>query len=264
MKISVKWIGGATWIMKAGPLTIACDPVLCPAGTVQDYRYFKTRRLNDPLYDVSDFSGIDLWLLTHEHEDHIDSEGAEKISAESVIVAHRGLRRLLEKRGLHGCRLLAWGEETRAEFGPLSVTVRAVPAVHAAVPGLGRYIGNGNGYVLKISDNTGALTLYVTGDSVFKKRRIRGVIPEKIDIVIANAGAARVGTGLLGKLIGRITNGSRDICRMAAFFKPKAVIPVHWGTFSHYMEIFPDNINAGTVRRMNPGDVMEIVTEGPS
>ena len=55
MNVEFKWIGGATWILDVQGLRIACDPVLCPAGTVQDYGFFSSKRLNDPVFADDDF-----------------------------------------------------------------------------------------------------------------------------------------------------------------------------------------------------------------
>ncbi len=47
-----KWIGAATWIMKINELKIACDPVLCPKNTVQQYAPgYKSKRLTEPVFE---------------------------------------------------------------------------------------------------------------------------------------------------------------------------------------------------------------------
>lgn len=45
-----------------------------------------------------------------------------------------------------------------------------------------------------------------------------------------------VGRSFLSPVIGRITNDISDLIRMNAELEPKMLIPVHWGTFSHYSE----------------------------
>ena len=51
MEMTFTWIGGATWILKIqNVLRIACDPVLCPAGTIQYYGFFSSTRLNEPVF----------------------------------------------------------------------------------------------------------------------------------------------------------------------------------------------------------------------
>ncbi len=42
MDIEFNWIGGATFVLTLDNLKIACDPVLCKKGIVQDYFWFKT------------------------------------------------------------------------------------------------------------------------------------------------------------------------------------------------------------------------------
>lgn len=50
--LTFHWVGGATWSLTVDGITVAGDPVLCPAGTVQDYGWFRSRRLEDPVYMV--------------------------------------------------------------------------------------------------------------------------------------------------------------------------------------------------------------------
>jgi N-acyl-phosphatidylethanolamine-hydrolysing phospholipase D len=48
MEILFHWIGGATFVMTIGNINIACDPVLCERGKIQDYFWFKSKRLEEP------------------------------------------------------------------------------------------------------------------------------------------------------------------------------------------------------------------------
>jgi N-acyl-phosphatidylethanolamine-hydrolysing phospholipase D len=116
MKISFKWIGGATWILQIDNLKIACDPVLCEEGHIQDYKYFKTKRLNNPVYDKADFKNINLWLLTHNHEDHIDPPGFKMINKDSAIISHIGCRRYFRNDIFKDLRFLSWNEESEISF----------------------------------------------------------------------------------------------------------------------------------------------------
>lgn len=84
----INWIGGATFILSIGNLNIAVDPVLCQKGTVQDYFWFKSERIEQPVYSEGDFENIDLWLITHNHEDHLDSIGLSKISSSSKVICN--------------------------------------------------------------------------------------------------------------------------------------------------------------------------------
>lgn len=236
MNAFFKWIGGATWIVQIDSVKIACDPVLCPKGSIQDYRYFKTTRLNDPVFDETDFTGVNLWLLTHNHEDHLDRYGLKMIPREATIISHESLKPLLLKKGYSRVRFLGWHEDTVVTTDGLSIRIKAIPAVHAKRRIFGGMVGNGNGYFLEISRADSAYSIYVTGDSVYDRENISHIGSPNIDLIIANSGSAMVGKSILAHIIGRITNNANDLTAMAADMRPKKLIPVHWGTFTHYSE----------------------------
>lgn len=237
MNVSLKWIGGATWVLQIDNIKIACDPVLCPEGYIQDYKYFKTKRLNNPTYDRADFDKVNLWLLTHNHEDHLDNFGLEILSKNSIIISHKSLKNVFKNGSYDDMRFIEWNEVTEIEIDGMLIKVKAVPAIHSKRVLFGSLIGNGNGYLLEIIKNNSQYSLYVTGDSVYNKSIIRNIHLANIDLIIANSGAAMIGNSLLSKIIGRVTNSIDDIITMNIDLKPKKIIPVHWGTFSHYSEI---------------------------
>ena len=237
MNISFKWVGGATWILRINNFKVACDPVLCPEGHIQDYKYFKTKRIDNPVYDDDDFEKINLWLLTHNHEDHIDAPGFKKIEKESTVISHKGLKRFFKKDGYNDVRYLDWREDTVIPFDDITIKIKAVPAIHAKKTLFGGAIGNGNGYLLEVTGADSKYRVYVTGDSVYNKNINTDMGNSNIDLIIANAGSAMVGKYLLSNIIGRITNNIQDIIKMNYELKPKILIPVHWGTFTHYSEI---------------------------
>ncbi len=260
MKIKFKWIGGATWILQIDNLKIACDPVLCSAGTIQDYKYFKTKRLNNPVYDESDFKNVNLWLLTHNHEDHIDKTGFEKINRDSVIISHKSLRTLFNKDLFTGLRFLTRDQVSEFSFEDFNIKVKALPAIHARRKLLGRAVGNGNGYLLDITGKGFQYRVFITGDSVYSKSIIKNIGTSKIDLIIANAGSAMVGRSFMSHIIGRITNSISDIKKMNSDLKPVILIPVHWGTFSHYSEmISPQSFDdCDNVKIVNVGEKVDL------
>jgi len=236
MNISFKWIGGATWVLQIDNCKIACDPVLCPEGCVQDYKFFKARRLNNPQYSESDFKDVNLWLLTHNHQDHIDGDGFKLIDENSIIIAHDGLKADFKKDIYSGIRFLGWDEDTEVLIDNINIKVKALPAVHAKKASWGGMIGNGNGYLLNIARNGSKYCIYVTGDAVYSGSIKKHIGTSNIDLIIANAGSAMVGESSLSHSIGRITNNISDVIKMNTELDPGMLIPVHWGTFSHYSE----------------------------
>jgi L-ascorbate metabolism protein UlaG (beta-lactamase superfamily) len=237
MKISFKWIGGATWILRFDNIKIACDPVLCPQGHMQDYKYFKTSRLNDPVYNESDFKDINLWLVTHNHEDHIDSFGFKFIQKNTTVVSHKGCRRYFKNDSFNDVRYLNWNDEEILSIDDINIRIKALTAIHAKRKIFASTVGNGNGYLLEIIKKDFNYIVYITGDSVYDKSIRNHIGNIKPDLIIANAGSAKIGKSLLSLIIGRITNNIHDILRMNRDLIPGKLIPVHWGTFSHYTEI---------------------------
>lgn len=260
MNVSFKWIGGATWVLQFDTVKIACDPVLCTEGHVQDYRYFKTKRVNSPMFLDSDFKKVNLWLLTHAHEDHIDRYGKQVIHEDSTIVSHKSLRAIFKNKADADIRFLDWHEETEISVAGYAVKVKAVPALHAKRKIFGGMVGNGNGYLVEISGNESKYRIYVTGDSVYDKSMLRHVGNSRVDLIIANAGSAMVGKSFLSKIIGRITNNIDDLREMCSEMKPGNLIPVHWGTFTHYSEIIdPGSFNdIGAVKIVKVGETITV------
>jgi len=89
----------ATFILTIGNLNIAIDPDLCEKGTVKDSFWFKSVKLEHPIYHDIDFDNIDLWLITHNHEAHLDNVGLSKISKSSVIVCNKNSFKRLRNMG---------------------------------------------------------------------------------------------------------------------------------------------------------------------
>jgi L-ascorbate metabolism protein UlaG (beta-lactamase superfamily) len=260
MKINFKWIGGATWILQIDSIKIACDPVLCPRGHIQDYKFFKARRLNDPQYSELDFKDVNLWLLTHNHEDHIDRDGLKMIDNNSTIVAHEGLKVHFTEDIYSDIRFLGWDRDSEFRIKGINIKIKALPAIHAKKASLGGMIGNGNGYLLNIDRGGSKYCIYVTGDSVYSSSIKKHLGTSNIDLIIANAGSAMVGEPPLSRSIGRITNNINDIIKMNSELNPEILIPVHWGTFSHYSEIITrESFNKyNNIKVVNAGENINI------
>ena len=128
-----KWIGAPTWVMKINELNIACDPVLCPKNTVQDYGLgFKSRRLTDPVFEEDDFKNIDMWLVSHEHEDHLDKYGLEKMDPEAVIIANKKAEKRIKAIRPKKLDIVQWNQILSYQLKGLTVEIRVMPTVHAS------------------------------------------------------------------------------------------------------------------------------------
>ena len=231
MKIKFNWIGGATFIITIGNLKIACDPVLCKKGTIQDYFWFKSRRIEDPVYTEKDFENIDLWLITHNHEDHLDTIGLSKILYNSSVISNKNTSGKLRKKGIKDLTILNWGETKKYDIKECTIEVEAIPAVHGINPVSAFLAGKVNGYYLIISKGKESVRVYITSDTVYKNIIINTLEGRNIDLLIPNMGAAKQGSWIM-----TLTLNSRMLKKMIHKLNPKIVIPVHYGTFGHYNE----------------------------
>lgn len=231
MEITFNWIGGATIILTVGNLNIAIDPVLCERGIVQDYFWFKSERIEKPIYSETDFDNIDLWLITHNHEDHLDSIGLSKISDSVKIFCNKNSSRLLKENGKNDLAILDWKQTSNLSVKDYQIEIEAIPAIHGINPLSALLAGKVNGYFLTISNGVENIKIYITGDTVYKNKIIKSLEGKEIDLLIPNMGAAKQGSWIMA-----LTLNAKMLEKMISKLNPKIVIPVHYGTFRHYIE----------------------------
>jgi L-ascorbate metabolism protein UlaG (beta-lactamase superfamily) len=231
MEILFHWIGGATFVMTIGNLNIACDPVLCEKGKIQDYFWFKSKRLEEPMYDEKTFSNIDLWLITHNHEDHLDSIGLSKIDSDCKVVSNKNSSKILQESGKNDLTVLDWKQTTECSIKGYEIEIEAIPAIHGVNPLSALFAGKVNGYYLTISKGKETVSVYITGDTVYKNKVVNSLSGKEIDLLIPNMGAAKQGSWIM-----TLTLNSKMLKKMISKLNPEIVIPVHYGTFEHYKE----------------------------
>ena len=251
--MKIMWIGGATVLIQSNNLKILCDPVLCKKGTIQDYRYFKSMRLNNPEYDEETFQNIDLLLITHFHLDHIDD------IAKSVIQSDIAITNEFNNEINTNKQIILQDNKTYVEtLQNTKITITGIAATHGKNKIFGNLVGKNIGYLIHLENNNQKYVIYITGDDVFQKQKGQ-LVGIQIDLIIVNVGAATVGNGLLGKVLGRITNNEKDLIKLNKAYKPRYILPVHFGTFSHYQEknYIKESIG-NNVLLLGPGESTEI------
>ena len=231
MEIIFNWIGGATFIISIGNLNIAVDPVLCNKGTIQDYFWFKSERIEQPIYAEEDFDNIDLWLITHNHEDHLDSKGLLKIEDSVKLISNKNSIKILKESGKKDVTFLKWKQSIEFDIKDYKIEVEAIPAIHGINPLSALFAGKVNGYFLTVSKGKEKITIYITGDTVYKNKVIKALKNKEINLLIPNMGAAKQGSWIM-----TLTLNSHMLKKMISELNPKIVLPVHYGTFEHYKE----------------------------
>jgi len=209
MTLEVTWLGHATALVVVDGLRVLTDPALTP-------RVAHLRRHH--AVDVSTLEP-DVVLISHVHMDHLHVPSLRLLtrdpSREITIVVPAGAGRLVRQAGFAAVRETVVGDVLR--FG--TVAVETVPAVHSRRRGPHtRVTAEAVGYV--VSGVGGSV--YFAGDTDLfdAMARLSGA-----DVALLPIGGwgATVGTGHLDALT------AVDATRL---LDPRAVVPVHWGTFS--------------------------------
>jgi len=120
----VAWIGHATFLIKLGNTTIITDPLFSKnAGPL----IFGPKRYVDPAIDLKDIPEVNLYLLTHNHYDHLDYRTIKKFPYKKTKVLtplKRG--KYFTKNGFDNVEEMDWYDQV--QINDLKVTL--MPAVH--------------------------------------------------------------------------------------------------------------------------------------
>lgn len=251
------WMGGPSWYLDVQGVRIACDPAFAPKGTVVNFGFFSSTKLEDPVFDHPTLAGVDLWLVTHGHADHLDAEGLAQVGRNSSVIAPRSLGSRL--REFSPILVDRSNPKTVFKYGSVTVSVERVPMVHGRFPLTAFFAGGGNGYYLQIRHMYYSLDLYVTADTVLNPSVVRFFRDKNVDVVIANTGRALAGDRLPWKALGRLTMSFTDAVNLARQIEARKLVPVHFGTFSHFTEnTYPEIDLPGFLFLALPGKPLEL------
>ncbi|TYU99894.1 MBL fold metallo-hydrolase [Listeria monocytogenes] len=226
MKIELFHVGIATCVLRINDqLKIAIDPALFEKGTKLKFKTFESERLKSPRFDKETFEDIDVWLISHFHEDHIDRLGKEKIAQNSVVLSNKDSFAFLADINSKEIR---WKETYVFVKGNIVVEIQAIPAYHASSFLMRKWIGKVNGYYLTVIADSEVKKIYFTSDTVFHRNIIQA-LPEKVDLLIANLGNVQA-----NKRGGPLTMDIPMLHKFVEILTPSVVVPVHINDLSHY------------------------------
>lgn len=228
MKIEFTLVGNATWILNIdNRVKIGCDPALAPSGNVSFFKGSKIERVISPVYKDETFKAMDLWLLTHNHFDHIDSKGIKVIENHTDIVSIDRCKPFIKSH--HNVTYLNWSETVNKTIKDYSIEIKGIPAFHGKGV-LGRIIGGKvNGYLITIIKKSETKVVYITSDSIYD-RQIKEVIGDvHIDLMVIN----------MGKVKSQLPGGpyTADIPTLETFkteLEPQKILPIHIDDYSHF------------------------------
>jgi L-ascorbate metabolism protein UlaG (beta-lactamase superfamily) len=222
--LSVTFAGHSTVLLDAGGVRVLTDPLL--------RRRIGVLIRRTPVPEAELRRGLSAVLISHAHLDHLDVPSLRMIDRETPVIVPRGVGSLLRKQGFDPIEVEV-GDEVelpRAERGEETAaraTVRAVPAFHSGT----RYpLGTPSealGYVVD-----GGVSAYFAGDTgLFDAMRDLG--PVDVAVLPVGGWGPRLPDDHLGPL---------SAARALQLIRPRACVPVHWGTL--YPPWLPPEFNA--------------------
>jgi len=120
----IAWIGHATFLIKLGETTIITDPVF---EKNMGPLIFGPKRYVDPAINLDELPKVDLFLLTHNHYDHLSTRTIQRFPHKKAkILSPLKLGRYFTRSGYRNVSEMDWYDEIKVN--DLKVTL--VPAVH--------------------------------------------------------------------------------------------------------------------------------------
>ena len=120
----VAWIGHATFLIKLGDTTIITDPVF---EKNMGPLIFGPKRYVDPAINLKEIPEINLFLLTHNHYDHLSTRTIQRFPYKKTkVLTPLKLGKYFTKNGFLDVKEMDWYDQTI--INDLKITF--VPAVH--------------------------------------------------------------------------------------------------------------------------------------
>jgi len=213
--LTVWWLGQASWILKSpGGKIVTIDPYLsnaCEADGKQ-LGLNATRRIPVPI-EPADLVGVDLYVFTHSHLDHMDPQTLgpyrEAGGKGPYLAPAETWERLQSQIGVPESEItMTWPNKTHV-LG--DITLRTTFAI-----GFGSDDMTHVGYLVSVADGP---TFYFTGDTAYEDLVWMGVKEHKPDVMIT------VINGAFRNL------GPAEAAKLAERIDPKVVIPCHHDMF---------------------------------
>ena len=120
----VAWIGHATFLIKLGNTTIITDPVF---EKNMGPLIFGPKRYVDPAIDLKEIPEVNLFLLTHNHYDHLSTRTIKRFPYKKAkVLAPLKLGKYFTRNGFADVSEMDWYEEIKVN----DIKITFLPAVH--------------------------------------------------------------------------------------------------------------------------------------
>jgi L-ascorbate 6-phosphate lactonase len=197
------WLGQAGYVIRADNLTIVIDPYLTDSAAANAPEF--SRLYPTPIQPEE--LRADIYIVTHDHLDHLDPETVRRYAAKSTtwFVAPRLTVRHLAELGIPAERILRTDVGESRQIATVEITgTFALPT--------GADVLDTSGYLLRFSNGR---TLYHTSDTAFHPLVLTAA-PRKPDVMLV-------------PINGKWGNTRADeAAEFAATVQPRFVLPNHY------------------------------------
>ena len=201
----ITWIGHATVLIELDGVRILTDPVL------RNRIGFLIRYA--PQVQDEWLQNIDVVLLSHLHQDHLDLPSLKRLAGDTKIVAPRGCSEFLRKTGINNVEEI--GASETISIGGIEICATA--AKHGGFRFPFGPTTPAVGYVI-----TGSKRIYFAGDTdLFPEMEGLG---SPLDIALLPVGG-------WGFTLGPGHLNPQTATKALELLRPRVAVPIHWGTF---------------------------------
>ena len=220
----IAWIGHATFLIKLGDTTIITDPVFSKnAGPL----IFGPKRFTEPALKLNEIPKTDIFLLTHNHYDHMDMMTIRRFPFKnSKVLLPLKLGKYFNKNGYGDVNEMDWYDNILINK---NLKITFLPAVHWSKRSLtdtnktlwGNFLIEYNGIKLLFGCDTGVGKVYKDIGNKYGP----------IDLTFINIGAYNFYPIMPYKDRSVYHTNPEEALDVAKNLNSKKVIGMHWGTF---------------------------------
>ncbi len=214
----IVWFGHSSYLIKIAGKTILVDPVF--SGHLGPFKGMNKAFRGTDIFTVEDMPDIDVLLITHDHNDHLDYETILKLKPKvravctSLGVASHFVYWGYDESIIHE---LDWQQSY--SFGELIFT--ALPARHFSGRSIHRNQTLWSAFVL----HTAAYKFFLGGDSGYAFHfKETGEKHGPFDIALLECGQYNLAWHNIHMLPEETVQAAKDL-------QAKTLLPVHWGKF---------------------------------
>ncbi len=209
-KISVTWIGHASFLIQTPDFNVLIDPNWSMWLKV-------IKRLKQPGFEIHHLPSIDFVLVTHAHFDHLDRRTLRRVAADQPIVVPIGVGNLVHDLGFHIVHELDHWQ--RVELGSLCVSL--TPCHHWGARLLHDSHRGFGGFVIESEGRS----IFHCGDSAYFEGF--GEIGKRFDIDVA-----LLPIGAYDPPSGReVHMNPEEAIRAFLELRAEKLVPMHYGSF---------------------------------